>query len=162
MSEKVFTFGRRIEGRTVYVPRVLLSESVPGQVYEIQMKTDEIPEDKMKVVAELLIEKLSEKFMAKVYYVEVGKNYVIVQLEGSPFAWEVLLAFLPEILKAVGVILIAVGVFLIYAKAPWETLMVAIGGLLLFLAPAISDIVRPRIETAREIIKKMRGEKVEK
>lgn len=149
------SMGRKINGKTVYMPRALLTDSVPGQQYELQIKTQSIPTDKQRTVAELLAEKLSEKFMAKVNYIEVGDNWVVVQLEGSPFAWVLLLAFIPQILAAVGVIVTVIAVFLIFGAAPmWQILMLLLGvGLVITSSFIGKKVTPPLLETKRKELK---------
>jgi len=113
--------GKRLVGRTEIIPHSMLMkmEAVPGGVYELEIRTKGIRDE--KAVVDTLTTKLREKFGVKVLWISVNKpkDTIKMQIEGSPFAWAVLLPFIPEILLAIGVIVILIVVFLVILERPW-------------------------------------------
>lgn len=123
-------YGKKIAGRIVYMPRSILTESVPGAVYQLEMKTKGVPDPK-KVISALITE-LPKRFKdLKVLWIEVRDPYIRMQIRGSPFSWAALLAALPLILLAVGVVLLLVSVYLVFAAVPsWVYGLLVVGALI--------------------------------
>jgi len=134
-------YGYRIGGKKVVMTKEYLDKavSVKGSIYEIQMKTEPYDIGKGEEIVSLLTEKLYEEFNANVLYVELGGDYIILQIEGSPFSWAALLPFLPEILMAIGIIVTAISVLLVIQKAPWEVFGIIIGLVLALKSKEIAE-----------------------
>lgn len=107
-------FGEKVTGNYIYIPRAVLGESVPGAIYEVQIRVKGSIKDEVGLYRTLKKE-LSSKFNAKVLYYESNKNMIKIQIEGSPFTWATLLAFLPQILTTFGVIVLGIAVLLLAA-----------------------------------------------
>ena len=136
-------YGRKVAGRTVYMPRDILTESVPGAVYQLEIKTKGVPDPKKAISA--LTTELPRKFpRLKVLWIQVEDPYIRMQIQGSPFAWAALLAFLPEILMAIGIIVLFITVYLVISWVPsWIWALLAAGALLFFVGPAIVRKIVP-------------------
>lgn len=137
---RVYSVGKPTGTKTILMDKTVLTESVVGQDYEIQMKTQGVPDP--DAVARALSKSLKEKFNAKLLYLEVDDNILTIQIEGSPFAWNLLLVFLPEMLIGVGVVVLFIMTYLITSKIPsWQYSIIALAVLLISIAPqAISKI----------------------
>lgn len=133
MSQLIVALGERVEGRLEPLPVAHLTESVPNQLYEIHLTTKPIPTEKMRSTAILLWEEIPAQFNIKIQHVKVEPNRITLQLHGSPFPWTPLLAFLPQILMAIGVIVTAIAVFLVitWPKATWTWALLATGIILI-------------------------------
>jgi len=144
-------FGKKVFGPTKYIPRAMLTESVPGAIYELHIKTKGVPDPQL--AAKVITEKLYERFRAKVIWISIEGSDIRLQLVGSPFAWSLLLVFLPEILLAIGIIVLLISVYLVFAHIPgWVLGLAAIGAILFVGAPTISKIVTTRmIERGKEV-----------
>ena len=142
MSLKI-EYGRKVAGRIVYMPRNVLTESVPGAVYQLEIKTKGVPDPK-KAISTLTTE-LPRKFpRLKVLWIQVEDPYIRMQIQGSPFSWAALLAFLPEILMAIGIIVLFITVYLVISWVPsWVWALLLTGTLLLFVGPRIARRIVP-------------------
>ena len=125
---------------------------MPGAIYEVVVRTRGIrnPEE----VAEKLLEELPKRFNLDILWLRVDDNEIRMQIEGSPFPWAALLAFLPEILGLIGIVVVLISVGLLIAYAPsWLLAMLVIGALLAYLGPSIGrwmlGFIRPMREGAR-------------
>lgn len=128
--------GKMVGDQAIYMEKAMLTESVIGQIYELQLKTEgvETPE----VVAAVLSSKLKERFGATLLYFEVDDDIMTIQIEGSPFVWSQLLVFLPEILSVLGVAILFIMVYLVGSTIPsWQYGLGAAALTLLYLAPSI-------------------------
>lgn len=131
-----FRAGTIVGIRTVYMPKEVLTESVPGAIYELRIKTKGVSNPKNAMV--MLAEALWDKFKAKLYYFEVSDNIITMQIEGSPFAWALLLVFLPEILVVLGIIVLLILVYLVTSAIPsWQLGLAAVALALIFLGPGV-------------------------
>lgn len=133
---RAYAVGKSVGGGTIFMDKTILTESVIGQNYEIQMKTNGVPNPDQ--VATVLSKTLREKFNAKLLYFEVDDNILTLQLEGSPFSWGLLLTFLPEILLGLGVLVSFIMVYFITSQIPsWQYALGAIALSLIFIAPGV-------------------------
>ena len=128
--------GKMVGDQAIYMDKVMLTESVIGQVYELQLRTEGI--ETPEVAAAAVSRKLKEKFNATILYFEVDDDIITIQIEGSPFAWAQLLVFLPEILGVLGIVVLLIMVFLVGSTIPsWQYGLGAAALSLIFLAPNI-------------------------
>jgi len=137
--------GKRVRGRAVYIPRAILRESVPGAVYLIEVRTRRaVPERWVNPdaeVAELLKRKLEEKGI-EVLWVRVDET-IYIQARGSPFSWSLILALLPEILGAIGIIVTLIAVFLVIAEIPGWVLALLLAGLsMAYIGPKLGEMIK--------------------
>ena len=126
----LYEAGRRVPGDRVAIPLDMLTESVPGQIYEIEIQTRGIP-DPEKAVNALAAELPKVARGLKVVYARVEDSTIRLQVEGSPFLWALVLANLPAILAAVGVVILGVTVFLVAQHTPSWVLTLGATGLAL-------------------------------
>jgi len=140
----------KIPVRFVKIPLHQLGVSRRGAVYMLKLDVSDMTREKAKEALEQLVKGLDEKFHAKTVYAAAYKNEIYLQVRGSPFAWAAVLAWLPVILAAIGVILFGVAVWQIIAPVPtwvWATLV--IGGALVLFGPAIGEWILAEVEKAR-------------
>lgn len=139
----IFKVGRSQGAYTVLLPKSVRTTSVPGAIYELQLKTMGVPDP--KAVALRLADGLAEKFGATLLYFEVDNNVLTIQIEGSPFAWTALLLFLPEILAGFGILITMITVYLVGASIPsWIYGMIFFGSVLLLFGGKIAGKVTPK------------------
>ena len=109
--------GKRIVGKTNYIPRAMLIESVPGQIYELEIRTKGISNPEQAISA--LNTELPKKYKGlKVHWIGVNGSVIKIQLTGSPFAWAALMLFIPTILTLVGIAVTLIAVFLVWTTVP--------------------------------------------
>lgn len=143
---RTYAVGKVVGDQTIYMSKEVLTESVIGQIYELQIKTRGVPSP--EVVAAVLFKKLKEKFNANLLYFEVDDDVITMQIEGSPFAWSLLLVFLPEILVGLGITVLFIMVYLVTSAIPsWQFGVAAFALALIFLGPgAISKIAIMKVK----------------
>ncbi len=138
---QVLTLGKKPEGKLEYIPREILTESVPGQLYEIHIRTQSLlgRPDK-ETIASILVKELPKRFNGlSIHWIEVNDEMIKVAITGSPFAWAALFLVLPQILAVIGVTVIMIGVFLLWTHVPGYVIgIIVIGALLLYIAPKIT------------------------
>jgi len=133
---RTYAVGKMVGDQTIYMPKKVLTESVIGQIYELQVKTNGVPSPSSAAV--VLQKKLKEKFNANLLYFEVDDDVVTIQIEGSPFAWSLLLVFLPEILVGLGITILFIMVYLVTSTIPsWQYGLGAVALALIFLGPGM-------------------------
>jgi len=134
--------GKRVVGVTKYIPRAMLTESIPGAVYELEIRTNGITDE--KAVIDLLREEMPKKFKGlRVLWIRIDDSVIRMQIMGSPFAWSLVLLWLPEILQMIGVIVALIAVFLVISQIPawaWATLLS--GVFLIYAGPKIGSYIR--------------------
>jgi len=137
---RTYVAGKAIGDHAVLVDKSFLTESVIGQIYELKIKTYSVSQP--EYIASVLSKSLREKFSAKLLYFEVDDNIITIQIEGSPFAWNLLLAFLPELLVGLGITILFILVYLVTSSVPsWQYGLAAFALSLMFIAPgAISKV----------------------
>jgi len=147
----VVKLGKFIAGNLEYIPKdMLVGETVPGAIYEIHITCKSLRGKESECV-KLLYRRLREKFPGmRIFYIEarsLPKEEITIQFEGSPIAWAVLLAFLPLILGILGIVIIAIAVFLILGVVPgWIYGLIFLGALLLWIAPKIPRWIAPPVK----------------
>jgi len=145
-ARPIYWWGRKREGTLVAIPKEMLTETVPGAIYEIHIECDKEPPPQETI--HLITNELPKRVPVKIHYVEVQGKTVKIQLEGSPIAWELILSALPLILALIGVTILFIAVYNIFAGVPsWAWAMLVLGILLLWFLPGISDIFKGLIET---------------
>lgn len=133
--------GTKAIGKTKYIPRAMLTESVPGQIYELEVRT-EVVDNPERVIDALQAELPKEFKDLKVKWIRIDGSVVKMQIVGSPFAWSLLLAFIPSILTVVGVIVTLISVFLIWTTVPgWVTGLAVLGLVLTAFGGKIGEII---------------------
>jgi len=140
-----YKVGRMMGTQAVQIPKEVLTESVIGQIYELQIKTQGVTDPRAAAVA--LSKGLRERFGAELLYFEVDGDIITIQIEGSPFAWAALLVFLPEILVVVGVVILFILVYLITSAIPsWKYGLIAVALVLIFIGPgAVSKVAMMKV-----------------
>lgn len=134
----MYSLGTRTIGKAVFIPVDVLTESVVGKVYGIKIQTKGV--SNLQALTKILNKDLMEKFNAKLLYVEIdNSNILTIELEGSPFLWAALLAFLPQILAGLGIIIGLVLVYTIATSVPiWVYGLGALALLLVIFSTPIS------------------------
>lgn len=134
--------GKRTLGETVYIPKQMLTESVPGVVYELLISTKGIKEPKK--VAETLQMEIPIRFKgAEVLWIRIDGDRIRIQIKGSPFLWAIFLLWLPEILALIGIIVVLISVFLVAAAIPswlWGFMFTGLG--LILIGPTLGSLIR--------------------
>jgi len=136
----MLTLGEPLAGSLVEIPKdkLMLSASVPGQSYALVIDTKGIANPEQ--TAQLLVDGLYQKFQAKTYYIQITTTKITTHIEGSPFAWALLIPWIPTILASIGVIVTLAIVYNIIQGIPgwvWATLV--IGVTLIIFGPAIGE-----------------------
>lgn len=132
--------GKLAGTRLVQMPKEVLTTSVPGKVYHLTIKTKGVSNE--KEVAKTLIAGLYEKFKAKVIWMRIKDDIIDIQLIGSPFAWLALLAWLPAILTALGIVMILISVYSVVSAIPgWAWALLAVGVGIIFFGPKVAESV---------------------
>jgi len=138
----VLELGTLVGKYVVEIPKELLTTSIPGKHYHIRMTTSGVSNE--QEVAKALINGLTTKFGAKVKYMRIVNGVVDVQLEGSPFAWAAVIIWLPSIFTLLGITLLGIAVYTVFASIPsWAWGVLAIGVVLILLAPSAGKIFKP-------------------
>jgi len=148
--------GKRVVGRTIYIPHAILTESVPGAIYELEIRTKGIPDEEATV--DVLRREMPKRFKGlEVLWVRIDDSVIHMQVTGSPFAWGLVLLWLPEILQLIGVAVTLIAVFLIIPQIPtwaWATLLS--GLFLTYMGPKIgSYVVKTVAGKAKEVWKEV-------
>lgn len=134
----MLVLGEKINRIGLAIPRVMLTESVPGKVYDLQIQIQGKATNEVEL-AKTLMAGLYSKFKAKVVYMAISDNTVEIQFEGSPFAWSAVIAYLPSIFTIFGIILIGISVYTVFASIPsWAWGLLAIGTIMLLVSPAVA------------------------
>lgn len=143
------SYGVKKAGKTLQIPKEMLTESVIGQVYELEIATEGVsdPQETVNVLAA----KIPEQFpTAEVLWVKVEDNTIRLQIRGSPFAWSALLLFLPQILVVVGVVIAFVAVYMVFQAIPsWAWALLVVGAGLIIFAP---KIFKPKLALTKPYI----------
>ncbi len=140
---QIFTLGKKPEGELKYIPREILTESVPGAIYEIHIRTQSLlgrgGPDK-ETIATILIKELPTRFNGlKIHWIQINDEMIKVAITGSPFAWSALFLALPQILSVIGVTILMIGVYLLWAHVPGYVIgLIIVGALILYIAPKIT------------------------
>ena len=131
---RTYAVGKMSGTQTILMDKTMLTESVIGQIYELKIRTNGVPSPQL--VAATLSKTLREKLNAKLLYFEVDKDVITMQIEGSPFAWSVMLVLLPEILVTLGVVVMLIMIYLVSSAIPsWQYGIMLLALAVIFLAP---------------------------
>ena len=126
------------------IPRDMLTTSVPGKFYHLVIKYNGTIADETQL-AIALAKGLWENFKAKVAYMSITSCCINIQLEGSPFAWALLIPWIPSILTLFGLTLIGIAVYTVLAAIPsWAWGVLAVGILSILLAPTVGGALKPK------------------
>jgi len=132
--------GKLAGTKLVEMPREILTDSVPGKVYHLTIKTEGIFCE--EEVAEVLVKELYDRFKAKVIWIRIEGSVIDLQLVGSPFAWAALIPFLPALLALLGVTIILISIYNVLVSIPaWTWALLAVGIGLIFFGPRIAESV---------------------
>jgi hypothetical protein len=139
---KMQKWGFEVKGAKIPIPFSMLDKTIPGLTYEILIKTDKpAPPNTVDAILTTFKQKLPQ---VKIKYVAVQDNQVTIQLEGSPIEWSLIIGLLPLIFAALGIIILLIAVFGIFASIPsWAWALLVVGALLFFLAPRITALLPP-------------------
>jgi hypothetical protein len=119
------------------IPQEIWTDSVPGKLYELHVNYNGSTANELEL-AKQLSSGLSDKFGATLKYMEISNGQITVQLEGSPFAWSAVAAWLPSVLGLFGLVLIAIALFTVLFSIPsWAWGLLAVGGILIVVPPIL-------------------------
>lgn len=136
------TLGSSYGKMFIEIPKGMLTDSVPGVIYTLLIRTEGISD--ARSVINTLIPALEEKFNAKTTYISVGDRDMILQIEGSPFVWSLLIPFIPSILALIGIVVAFVSVWSVITAIPnWVYALAAIGVGLIFIGPTVGKLLIP-------------------
>ena len=145
-ARPIYWWGRKKEGTLLPIPKEMLTETVPGAIYELHIKCDKPPEDPEQAINVILTE-LPKKVPVKIHYIEVEGDTIKIQLEGSPLDWSIILAAIPLILGLIGLTILFIAIYEIFASIPgWVIGLLIVGFILLWFLPGIGDLIRGFIE----------------
>lgn len=141
------TYGVKVKGEAQYIPRSMLTESVIGSIYELRIKTTGVPNP--QEAANLLLKELPRKFPGlHIIWIGIKDDQINIQLSGSPFAWAVLLLFLPTLLTLIGIVTTLTAVYLVFTTIPgWVIGLFLIGVALIIFGPKIAEWTMAEIPT---------------
>jgi hypothetical protein len=121
-----------------------------GALYEIKLTTSPLTPDKATEAIEKLKTEMQTRFGINLIYASATENSINLTIQGSPFTWAALIAFLPTILLGIGIILLAISAWQITTAIPsWVWFLLITGGVLIFFGPAIGETILKQIEKAR-------------
>lgn len=132
--------GKKLSGRLLEMPKQFLVESAPEKIYQLRIETEGVMNE--EEVTRLLVEKLYSKFRAKITWIRIDGNTIDLQLVGSPFAWGLLLLFIPSILAIAGIGVVLVAVFSVVSAVPgWAWAVLAVGVGLILVGPVVGKAI---------------------
>lgn len=130
-------YGSRVSGRLVPIAD-LSALSKPGEVFEIHIETDGIPDEQMVIQQLLTLEQQFEDL--RVLYIETdGTNIKMEVTDIGPSGWTFagIVTAIPTVLILIGVTIGAIFLWQIVTTAhPVLLLLVGLGGIMLFLSVA--------------------------
>lgn len=143
---QALVLGNQIKGDLIYIPNKALSESVIGQTYEAHIRTESLlglGGASKENIANILMQELPKRVPGlKLKWIKIEDTMIKLQFIGSPFAWSLFIAALPQILNLVGITITVIGVYLIWSKTPSYVIgLLALGLILIYFAPGISKTV---------------------
>lgn len=126
----------------ILYPPEILKETTPGVTYEVQIKTNGIPNPELTV--KTLTSELTKKFPnIKIHYASASQDTIILHLEGSPIPWSAILAAIPAILTLIGITVILIAVYYLFSGVPgWVWGLLVLGVTLLFIIPTITKTIK--------------------
>lgn len=147
----LFEYGRRVDGLRA---SVLEEASIPGVVYELNVRGELRDGSKLTIENVKRLEgELKNRFNAKLVYLGVDRDRLVMQVEGSPFTWSAFLGALPMLLEIVGFVLLAVSVVAIIRSMPLWQLILFMVALMLVLG-----VGEKFVGLAKEIVGEKGGE----
>ena len=124
------------------IPPEVQTESVVGKVYQIQAQIQGSVSNPQQFF-DILKAGFEQKFKAKLYYMGIDSGVINLQVEGSPFAWAAVIAWLPSIFTLVGVTLVGIAIFSIIGSIPaWTWGLLAIGVFVIVITPKVFPSTR--------------------
>lgn len=142
----IVEYGTRVLGKTILIPKDLLDkyEPVHDSIYQIEILTQGIKDPEK--VAEHLSRELYDRFRLRVIWIRVSDPHIYMQvMPNHPIAWTVVLFFIPIILKAIAIVVVAITVFLLVSKLPsWQIILAIVAGILTYGAISIAEIYARR------------------
>lgn len=142
-GEKMLELGTVVGRYVQEIPKGLLTTSVSGKHYHLRIEISGVLGNEVEL-ARRLTNDLWEKFRAEVKYIRIDGNTIDIQLEGSPFAWAVLIPWLPAIFTLFGITLIGIAIYTVFTAIPgWAWAALAIGIVFLLLAPSTVKLFKP-------------------
>ena len=136
----VVSFGKHMEGKLLEMTGIALGDSVPGKVYEIHIQTNGVPDAEKAVM--ILAEKLYDEHKAHTIWAEVDGDTIRLQVIGSPFAWAVLIPFIPAIMGLLGISIVLISVYSVLAAIPsWAYALLAVGVGLILVGPWVGKTI---------------------
>jgi len=133
----VYSVGRRMPGSLQPLSQLVLSTGVTekGKIYEIHIDTDGIP-DPGKAVNALMVGLRNQGVQP--IWASADAKTIRLQIAGSPMSWPVILGLLPSVLSLMGIAVILISVYLVFAAIPsWIWGLLAVGIMFLTIVPAI-------------------------
>lgn len=141
----VYSVGQKIPGSLQPLSQLALSTggTEKGKFYELHIDTDGIPDPGRAVNA--LIAGLRNQGVEAVWASADAKS-IRLQIAGSPMSWPVILSLLPSILSLMGIAVILISVYLVFAAIPsWIWGLLAVGIMFLTIVPVfLPDPVKRR------------------
>ena len=141
----VYSVGQKIPGSLQPLSQLALSTggTEKGKFYELHIDTDGIPDPGRAVNA--LIAGLRNQGVEAVWASADAKS-IRLQIAGSPMSWPVILSLLPSILSLMGIAVILISVYLVFAAIPsWVWGLLAVGIMFLTIVPVfLPDPVKRR------------------
>ncbi|MEM1551580.1 MAG: hypothetical protein QXH03_02785 [Candidatus Bathyarchaeia archaeon] len=124
------------------IPPEILKETTPGVTYEVEIKTKGIPNPKHAI--ETLTTELQRNLPnIKIHYALATEDTITLHIEGSPISWSVILALIPTILSLIGITVILIAVYYLFAGVPgWVWGLLITGVVLLFVIPTIAKTLK--------------------
>jgi hypothetical protein len=151
MTVQTFELGvkKPYAGRRLIPPQIL-GETTPGVTYEVEVQTKGIPDP--KTTAETLLRELPNRIPhLKIHYINVTGNTITLQIEASPISWSVILAVIPSILTLLGIAVILIAVYYLFAGVPgWVWGLLILGAVLLFVIPTVTKTMKEIAKITRK------------
>ena len=119
-----------------------LSIAPKGAMYDILISTSRMTPEQARQALETLVQRMHEEFGIETFYATASEDTILLEIKGSPFAWTALLMWLPSILALIGIAVIGISVWQIFASIPgwvWPVLIIGVG--LIFFGPAIGEFI---------------------
>jgi len=141
--------GKLAGTRLVEMPKEVLTDSVPGKVYHLTIKTKGITNE--EEVAKTLVSELYSKFKAQVIWIRIESDTIELQLIGSPFAWLALLAWLPTILAILGIVMVLASVYSVISAIPgWAWALLAVGVVMILFGPKVGEAISAGLKAEKK------------
>jgi hypothetical protein len=143
------------------IPLESLVVGTKGSIYDIRLDVQGLTEKNAVATLDMLQRELLDRFGIEIVYGTVVENGINLIIKGSPFAWAVLLAALPLILGALGLSMVGLSVWQIFANVPgWVWWTFGIGAGLFLFGPRIGNWIARRRRDA-VIAEELREEEAE-